>query len=236
MEGWPVTNRAPVRRDELNCFVAGPSAPSATIVFMHGLGDTGEAWLRELRTSFPGLRIVAPNAPVEPVTINGGMKMSSWFDLTVLDDSLLAEENDGCKGMEASVALVKQIVEREVALLNGDASRVVLGGFSQGAALAAQVGLSFPQALGGIIIVSGWAAQQRNLQFSDANKRTPILCLHGEYDPTVLPQFGRHLQQTLEAQKYDVRVKWHKTGHSLGPGMEDLKTFVQDVVLSKPNE
>lgn len=54
-------------------------------------GDSGAGWsfLPELMAAsnlLPGVKWILPNAPNNPVTINGGMKMPSWYDITSLVD------------------------------------------------------------------------------------------------------------------------------------------------------
>ena len=59
-----------------------------TWIFLHGLGDTGNGWFGELKAiqrENPHIRIVCPTAPVAPVTLNGGMSMTSWHDLVSLN-------------------------------------------------------------------------------------------------------------------------------------------------------
>ena len=60
----------------------GPS-PSAAVIWLHGLGADGhdfEPIVPELRLAKP-VRFVFPHAPVQPVTINGGMRMRAWYDI-----------------------------------------------------------------------------------------------------------------------------------------------------------
>ena len=55
---------------------------TATVVGpIHGLGDTNMGWLDvagHLHQAMPWCKFVLPNAPVSPVTLNGGMAMPSW--------------------------------------------------------------------------------------------------------------------------------------------------------------
>lgn len=54
--------------DELNCLVFGKGGPESpgTVVWLHGLGDTGDGWRENLKESLEsGIRIVAPNAPIQ---------------------------------------------------------------------------------------------------------------------------------------------------------------------------
>lgn len=58
---------------------------TATLIFAHGLGDTGAGWydvaqMLSARPALQHVRFVLPNAPVVPVSLNMGMKMPSWFD------------------------------------------------------------------------------------------------------------------------------------------------------------
>ena len=72
----------------LKCLVVNPSGgtlPTASVIFAHGLGDSGAGWIDVARmlSERPRLRHVRfllPNAPIVPVTLNGGMRMPSWFD------------------------------------------------------------------------------------------------------------------------------------------------------------
>ena len=63
----------------------GPS-PRAAIIWMHGLGADGhdfEPIVPELgMPAAPAVRFVFPHAPVQPVTINGGVRMRAWYDVT----------------------------------------------------------------------------------------------------------------------------------------------------------
>ena len=57
--------------------------PVGTVIWMHGLGADAhdfEPIVPLLELDRP-LRFVFPNAPVRPVTINGGMRMRAWYDI-----------------------------------------------------------------------------------------------------------------------------------------------------------
>ena len=59
--------------------------PTATVLVMHGLGADGNDFVpiaNELDLAAVGpVRFVFPNAPVMPVTINGGYQMPAWYDI-----------------------------------------------------------------------------------------------------------------------------------------------------------
>jgi len=59
---------------------------TATVIFAHGLGDTAAGWsplAQSLRSKYKHIKWVLPTAPTQPVSINMGMKMNSWFDIQV---------------------------------------------------------------------------------------------------------------------------------------------------------
>lgn len=77
----------------------------ATLIFIHGLGDTGRGWFYEFSSYVnAGIRVVCPTAPKQPVTRNGGAKTTSWYDIKTFDKRL--ETYDGIeKSTEISVCM-----------------------------------------------------------------------------------------------------------------------------------
>merc|ERR1719171_2984309 len=94
---------------------ASDALHSATFVGpIHGLGDTNMGWANlavELHGKLPHVKFVLPNAPVAPVTLNGGMPMPSWYDITSLTD----RAKQPCTGIEESRASIEALINEEVA-------------------------------------------------------------------------------------------------------------------------
>src|SRR6186997_2979534 len=111
----------------------GPE-PTGTIIWMHGLGADGhdfEPIVPELvRPNERALRFVFPNAPVQPVTINGGYAMRAWYDIIGIDRHSAQDE----KGIRASDAIVQALIKRENER-GIPTERIALAGFSQGGAM-----------------------------------------------------------------------------------------------------
>ena len=119
-----------------------------TMIFLHGLGDTAEGMM-ELFTENgwnPGwvpesCRIVLPTAPLKQVNLNDGMKMNSWFNVyRTLRKKGARSTNLGRirknynqeELKEAAEQLNELILEEQKKLPDQDASRIFIGGFSQG--------------------------------------------------------------------------------------------------------
>ncbi len=102
---------------------------SASVVIMHGLGDSAEGFsdvAEILARAMPHVKFILPTAPESPVTLNGGMTMNSWYDITGLGD----RASEDCEGIENSVDIVRRILANENSL-GVPFSRMVLAGFSQ---------------------------------------------------------------------------------------------------------
>ncbi|MRV73328.1 carboxylesterase [Duganella sp. FT92W] len=182
--------------------------PELAVIWMHGLGDSGEGWapiVNELDLAgLPGIRFVFPHANMMPVTINGGYTMRSWYDIVHTD---LGRQEDE-KGLRESQVLVEALIAREIAR-GIPASRIVLGGFSQGCAMTLQTGLRYPEKLAGLMCLSGYVpmADKVAAERSAANQDTPIFMVHGTMDP-VIPISRATASRDLLAQ-LGYKIEWH---------------------------
>lgn len=59
---------------------------SATMIWLHGLGDTGSQWQRLSESvAVPWVKFVCPTAPRAPSTLSGGSVMHQWYDIEGLE-------------------------------------------------------------------------------------------------------------------------------------------------------
>lgn len=182
--------------------------PGASVIWLHGLGADGNDFVPivpELKLP-PTLavRFVFPHAPVRRVTINNGMAMRAWYDISAADLNSRADI-EGVKQSQAQLeALIARENERGVA-----SSRIVLAGFSQGGVVALHTGLRHPERLAGIVALSTYLVLADRLaqDASSANRDVPIFMAHGTADPVVRFEWGEASRRSLEAAGY--RVEWH---------------------------
>jgi len=183
-------------------------APTASIIWLHGLGADGhdfEPIVPDLGLpGEPAVRFVFPHAPSIPVSINGGYIMPAWYDIRHSD---LGIEHDA-DGIERSARQIRLLIEQEQ-MRGVAAERIVIAGFSQGAAMALHVGLTHRERLSGIVALSGYLLQREQLaaRCSTENKGIPIFMAHGVEDPVVPFSLGETAQHTLGEWGYD--VEWH---------------------------
>jgi phospholipase/carboxylesterase len=185
----------------------GPN-PSGTVLWLHGLGADGhdfEPIVPELVAPHErSLRFVFPHAPVRPVTINNGLSMRAWYDILGFD----RRTTQDVAGIRASDAAVRALIERENSR-GIPTSRIVLGGFSQGGALALYTGPRYPERLAGFMGLSCYMLLEDSFpsERSRNNYGTPVFLAHGTQDPVVDIRLGRETRQLLEAGGYP--VAWH---------------------------
>ncbi len=194
----------------LDCIEIDPTGEAtAAVIWLHGLGADGNDFvpiIDELSLDPDhSLRFVFPNAPVRPVTINGGMAMRAWYDIRGVD----AAAREDADGIAASTVELEALIEREEQRGIG-AQRIVVAGFSQGGAIALHAGLRHSARLAGIMALSTYLPLRGTLaeQASEANRDVPIFMAHGSQDPMVPMQLGETSRDTLQQAGY--AVAWHR--------------------------
>jgi phospholipase/carboxylesterase len=206
--------------------------PTASIIWLHGLGADGhdfEPIVPEIvRPGERAWRFVFPNAPVRPVTINGGMPMRAWYDLKGVDRKAVED----VAGFRDSDTQIRQLIARE-GERGVPAHRVVLAGFSQGSAVSLYMAPRFPEKLAGVVALSGYLPRESSFAAErlPANDATPIFMAHGRGD-TVLPMaLGVQSRDFLLGLGFT--VEWHDypMPHSVCPAeIADIREFLLRVL------
>jgi len=190
--------------------------PQASVIWLHGLGADGNDFapiVPELRLPQAAIRFVFPHAPVQPVTINGGMRMRAWYDIT---DGAIRREDE--RGVRASQVLIETLIGREKER-GTKSERLVLAGFSQGGAIALQTGLRHPERIAGIMALSTYVpvAEKLSAEASAANRHVPIFMAHGTYDPVIPLDRAEQSRGLLESLGYPVEWREYGMPHSVCP-------------------
>lgn len=220
--------------------LAGRATPSLIVIFLHGLGATSSDFSSipaALSLSIAGSTLwVFPQAPV------GAMFMPAWWTLDVMQwmgamrggtDGIARLIRDVPPGLPDCRNRITKLVDEVCLSANScPTSRVVLGGFSQGAMTALDAALSMPadKRVGGVVSVSGapivvdeWAAKLQ------VHRGLPVLITHGRADGTLPYQACGWLEELLKHNGAVVTTVTHSGGHELGPRSvhEALRTFFE---------
>jgi len=206
--------------------VVAPSGKhTATIIFLHGLGDTGHGWASSIANIRPAhVKVICPTANKMPVTLNSGFQMPSWFDLLSLDPAGKEDE----AGIKKAAQLVDLIIEEE--LKTGIPSeRIMIGGFSQGGALSLYTALHTKHKLAGVVALSCWFPLHKQIgDATQVNKEVPYMQAHGDCDPVVPYKWGQLTSQLLREILPNHEFKSYKgmMHSSSEEEMRDVKQFI----------
>ena len=114
-----------------------------------------------------------------------GESIPAWFDIKSRDPSVALNLSEDEAGIKVASSAIHGIIQKEIDA-GIPASRIVVGGFSQGAALAIYATLTNQHKIGGIISLSGFLPLRNSLPGASVleNRGIPALQVHGDADET----------------------------------------------------
>lgn len=203
--------------------------PVGSIIWLHGLGADGhdfEPIVPELKLPAGlSLRFVFPHAPVQPVTINGGMAMRSWYDILSFESLGRADR----EGVLKSSALLEDLITREIER-GIEPDKIVIAGFSQGGAVAIHTALQTEHRIAGLMALSTYMALPEDASEARSRKDLPIFMAHGSFDPVLQLDWGRSSAERLTENGYS--VDWHEypMAHAVCPQeISDISDWLTSV-------
>jgi phospholipase/carboxylesterase len=191
------------------------------IILLHGIGSNEEA-LFALKDSLPaGFIVVSVRAPFQ---LSPGRY--TWFELSHADGKPVINPQQAEKSRLVLNTFITQLQERyEI-----DGSRVYMGGFSQGGIMSYSVGLTLPQKLTGIFILSSRLLPEVKplIKAGPVLSELKVFIAHGTRDP-VLPLHYAHeassyLREMLPLMEYHEYDMEHQI---INQELEDLNTWLQ---------
>ena len=163
--------------------------PKSAIVFLHGLGDKPESWQESAEWLAgkigPNAAAVCPAAPVLAITKNNGVNLTAWCD-ALEPWPLTPQSREDFAGLTKSATQIHAVLDKLIA--DGIPSeRIIVGGFSQGAATSTLAVYTYGKRLGGCINLSGWLPNKEHFAAAirPENAHTPIFWGHGREDNIV---------------------------------------------------
>lgn len=197
------------------CLLSGPAAGEARLVLLHGWGADADDLLDlgELLVG-PQVSVVALRAP-EPHPFGMGRQ---WYGLQPIDWSQLpgarSALNSRLTALASSVPL----------------ERTVLLGFSQGGAMALDVGSALP--LAGIVACSGYPHEGWEPGAATRQPLPPVLLSHGREDPVVPFAASEAVLERLTQAGTQARLLPFSGGHTIDQSvLPEIAGFVRGCLL-----
>ena len=197
--------------DQLQC---GPAEAACRLVLLHGWGADADDLLDlgPLLVS-PDVSVVALRAP-EPHPYGTGRQ---WYGLQPIDWTQLPAARTALKERLEDLATTVPL-----------ASTVLLG-FSQGGAMALDVGSSLP--LAGIVACSGYPHEGWHPGAAVA----PVLLSHGREDPVVPFAASKAAQERLIAAGNSAELLAFDGGHTIDAAvLPQIRAFVRQQLKTQP--
>ena len=173
--------------------------PVGLIVTLHGWGANAQDLASIVPLlNLPDYQFMFPDAPFpHPYSSIGRM----WYDLSDRE----------YRGLSESRQLLKEWLISLENTTGVPLSRTILSGFSQGAAMTLDVGLSLP--LAGLVVLSGYMHPISE----QISQETPVLIVHGRQDSVVPLKAAQNARDNLVALGVPVQYQEFDMGHEIRP-------------------
>ncbi|KIM97809.1 hypothetical protein OIDMADRAFT_129925 [Oidiodendron maius Zn] len=210
-----------------------PHIHTNTLILLHGTSTSGPELAAPLLSTnfigpssqtpatihqfFPTCKFVFPTGSLNPTTVFNSRHTHAWFDVHSFADRTIGEDSASFRhGLRASLRYLAALIKAEVEILRKQKTggRVVMGGFSQGAAMVITLLLSgelemagIGSEFGGVVGMSGWLPLRSQIDevSKDISYDVPIFLGHGQADEKVRLELGLQAMRVLRALGFDVQ-------------------------------
>jgi lysophospholipase-2 len=164
--------------------------------------------------------------------------MPGWFDLYdwPIEVGATDDPKNKMEGVDKIMDAIDELVAQGI-----DKRKIVVGGFSQGGAialLAAYHPYSRHQGLAGCAALSAWLTLTKDLEITETQKNTPLFWGHGQYDDKVLfehQEFG--INKLKEKGASQIHSKQYAMSHESDPDeIRDLANFLDSVIFENQSD
>jgi phospholipase/carboxylesterase len=214
---------------------AKSSTPKQLFVLCHGRFNNKSGMVRtahRLGFRLPDAKFVLPDAPYISDPSNP-LVARQWFDIQPEDPSDVFQRRAvNMQEVEASALLLNELVDRERDALGLTDADVFMGGFSQGAIISLQAGLSRPAPVGGIL---GWSGMLVHESKPAQWAKPPVYLYHGDQDTALRIHCYHEAMAKLQAVGIQVTgTLLPGIGHSIErQGIDDGAAFIKNILNSR---
>jgi phospholipase/carboxylesterase len=192
-------------------------------VWVHGYAAAPADWVPFVDTiRLPGgYRFVFPEGPESTTPPDGPVGGRAWWRLGLSDyrasPSAPADLSRAHPaGLVDAAGRVRRLLAEVRTRTGGDSRRMILGGFSQGAMISAEVAFESDERLRALVLLSDTPVDEARLTASLPKRRgLPVFISHGRRDDILPFAAADRLQQTL--RQAGLRVTWYpfEGGHEI---------------------
>ncbi|KAI9767302.1 MAG: hypothetical protein M1840_005711 [Geoglossum simile] len=153
--------------------VTYPTSPHThTFIILHGRGSNGELFSSQflgactasglnLPQVFPGMKFICPTAKKRAAVVLNQALVNQWFDLYTIKDPSRDEEIQ-VEGLRETTKYLHDLIAKEMESIPPE--NIILGGLSQGCAVALHALMTLDLTLGAFVGMSGWFPFVKHLE------------------------------------------------------------------------
>lgn len=195
---------------------AGPGKPPV-LILLHGVGSSENDMAALAPSMDPRFVVVSVRSPL---TI--GPDAFAWFQVRFTAQGPAIDAQQAEAGWKILANFIPQVVEQ----YGGDASRVYLGGFSQGGIMSLAALLTAPELLAGAVCMSGRLLPEALAHVAPRDRLAgkPVLLVHGTADSRLGIDYARKAREALGG--LGLALSYHELpmGHEITPDSLRLVT------------
>jgi phospholipase/carboxylesterase len=193
---------------------------SPLIILMHGYASNEQdlfSFANQLPANF---LVISARAPY---TI--GKDSYAWYELNFINDKPISNKEQAEKSRLLILQFINQLKEKHAF----DTQRIYLCGFSQGAIMTDSVGLTNPDQIKGIAIMSGMLLEEVKplIASKEKLKNLRVFMSHGTNDNVLDVHYARESNSYLKQLGLALTFKEYPEGHTISLAMlNDLLTWL----------
>ncbi len=179
------------------------------ILLLHGVGSNEEDLFR-LADQFPSTFVIV--SARAPYTLSPGK--FSWFELSLVNGKRVINPEQAEKSRLVINTFISQLIEK----YSIDRTKVFLGGFSQGGIMSYSVGLTFPQKVSGIFILSSRLLPEVKplIKSREELQNLQIFIAHGKNDPVLPLDYAHEALTYLQPITNNITYNEYEMAHTVG--------------------
>ena len=179
------------------------------ILLLHGFGANEQDLLGLAPYLDPRFHILSARAP-----LTMGPQMFAWYALNFLADGSFEIDEEEAR---ESVAVLRRFIDEAIDTYELDREQFYLVGFSQGAIQGSAILLTEPEAVAGLVAMSGrWPVMIDDEIAGPARLAgKPVLAVHGLYDPVIQIRYGHEVRDKWGALPVDFTYEEYPMAHEI---------------------
>ena len=179
--------------------------------------------ISKLKGIYPKAKMVKLNPPYRKVSIYKNKKYRAWYDY--FSDYRLKEECIDTQQLIESRNNIHDKVMKESKYTN--LNNIYLLGYSQGACMALDAGLTFHHKIGGIIALKGHIPSKT---FESLYVKQNVLAAHGRGDKTIGFNVASKSYHNLANRGYNIEFLKQNCNHGLKTGLNEQLKYIEKFI------